>query len=193
MFYKEKDPGRFEKMSISINYCVTNPSRGLSENYLSREGRLGSLQNKQAVYQILFIKNGTHFQILYFYINQFFFSNIEFYPRQMYRTLLVYHHSLSNPCVYVVKTSRQPYITGIIKLGEMSKFPPSNHTPFTDDTEQSKGIGNPVGDISRHFTKLTGPSAYTSHNNLICKQMVQMAFCDLSHMFHKQITKVLQA
>ena len=34
-------------------------------------------------------------------------------------------------------------------------------------TEPSKVISYPVGDICRRFTKLTGPSAYTLHSNLI--------------------------
>ena len=58
-------------------------------------------------------------------------------------------------------------------------------------TEPSKGITYPGGDLCRHFTKLTGPCAYT----LVIRypqQMVQMAFCDLSHTFHKQVTNVSQ-
>ena len=34
-------------------------------------------------------------------------------------------------------------------------------------TEPSKRISYPVGDLFRHFTKLTGSSAYTLHGNLI--------------------------
>ena len=57
-------------------------------------------------------------------------------------------------------------------------------------TEPSKGISYPVGDLCGHFTKLTGPRAYTLHSKL--QQMVQMAFCDLSHTFHKRVTNVSQ-
>ena len=50
----------------------------------------------------------------------------------------------------------------------------------------------PVGDLPQSFTKLTGPCACTLHSNLIPQKMVQMAFCDLSHPFHKQVTNVSQ-
>ena len=40
------------------------------------------------------------------------------------------------------------------------------------------------------FQKMTGPYADTIHTNP--QQMVQMAFCDLSHTFHKQVTNVSQ-
>ena len=53
-------------------------------------------------------------------------------------------------------------------IWETSKFPPSN---------------------LKLYTKLTGPCAYTLHNN---PQMVQMAFCDLPHTFHKHVTNVSQ-
>ena len=59
-------------------------------------------------------------------------------------------------------------------------------------TEPSKEISYPVGDLSRSLTKLTGPCAYILHSNPIPQQMVQMAFCDLSHTFHKQVTNVSQ-
>ena len=59
-------------------------------------------------------------------------------------------------------------------------------------TEPSKGISNPVGDLCQRLKKLTGPCAYTLHSNPIPQQMVQMAFCDLLHTFHKQITTVSQ-
>ena len=36
-----------------------------------------------------------------------------------------------------------------------------------NDTEPSKGISYPVADLCRHFTKLTGPCAYTLHSNPI--------------------------
>ena len=52
-------------------------------------------------------------------------------------------------------------------------------------TEPSKGISYPVCDLCRRFTKQTLPSAYTLNSKLIPQQMVQMAFCDLSHTFHK--------
>ena len=39
---------------------------------------------------------------------------------------------------------------------------------------------------------MTGPCAYTSHGNPIPQQILQMAFCDLSHTFHKQVTYVSQ-
>ena len=58
----------------------------------------------------------------------------------------------------------------------------------------SKRITYPVGDLCRCFTKLTAPSAYTLHSNLTSpQQMVQMAFCDLSHTFHKMGTTVSPA
>ena len=58
-------------------------------------------------------------------------------------------------------------------------------------TEPSKGISYPVGDLCRHFTKIIGPCPYTLHSNQIYpQQMVQMAFCDLPHTFHKQVTNV---
>ena len=59
-------------------------------------------------------------------------------------------------------------------------------------TEPSKGISYSVGDLCQRFTKLTGLSAYTLHSNLIPQQMVQMAFCDLSHTIHKRVTNVSQ-
>ena len=70
-----------------------------------------------------------------------------------------------------------------------------NSLPLTTNfsqnvTEPSKGISYPFSDLCRRFTKLTGPSVYTLHSNLIPQQMVQMAFCDLSHTFHKQVTNV---
>ena len=37
----------------------------------------------------------------------------------------------------------------------------------SDLHRRSKGISYPVGDLYRHFTKLTRPSAYTLHSNLI--------------------------
>ena len=78
-------------------------------------------------------------------------------------------------------------------LGETSKFPPSYHKNYSQNvTEPSKGISYLVGDLYRRFTRLTGPSFYTLHSNLIPQQMVQMAFCDLSHTFHKQVTNVSQ-
>ena len=73
-----------------------------------------------------------------------------------------------------------------------------NSLPLTTNfsqnvTEPSKGISYPVGDLCRRFTKLTGPCSYTLHSNPIPpQQMVQMAFCDLSHTFHKQVTNVSQ-
>ena len=59
-------------------------------------------------------------------------------------------------------------------------------------TEPSKGISYPFGDLRSHFTKLTGPSVFTLHSNQIHQQMVQMAFCDLSHTFRKQVINVFQ-
>ena len=59
-------------------------------------------------------------------------------------------------------------------------------------TEPSKGISYPVGDLCRHFTKLTGPCAYALHSNLIPPTDVQMAFCDLSHTFDQEVTNVSQ-
>ena len=55
-----------------------------------------------------------------------------------------------------------------------------------------RGPSYPVCDLCRHFTKLTGPCAYTLHSNPIPQQMVQMAFCALSHTFHEQVTNVSQ-
>ena len=57
-------------------------------------------------------------------------------------------------------------------------------------TEPSKGISYPVGGLWRPFTKLTGPSVYTLHNNPI-PPTDSIAFCDLSHTFHKQVTMFL--
>ena len=59
-------------------------------------------------------------------------------------------------------------------------------------TEPSQGISYPVGVLCRRFTKLTGSCAYTLKNIVIRypQQMVQMAFCDLSHTFHKQVINV---
>ena len=79
---------------------------------------------------------------------------------------------------------------------EPTKGRRQNSLPLTTNFSQNvtqpfKGISYPVGDLCRRFTKLTGFSAYTLHSNLI--QMVQMAFCDLSHTFHKQVTNVLPA
>ena len=47
-----------------------------------------------------------------------------------------------------------------------------NSLPLTTNfspklTQPSKGIRYPVGDLCRHFTKLTFPSAYTLHSNPI--------------------------
>ena len=72
-----------------------------------------------------------------------------------------------------------------------------NSLPLTTNfsqklTQPFEGISYPVGDLCRRFTKLTQSSAYTLHSNLIPQQMVQMAFCDLSHTFHKQVTNVSQ-
>ena len=67
----------------------------------------------------------------------------------------------------------------------------SQDPPFSQKlTQPSKEISYPVGDLCQHFTKLTGSSAYTLHSNLYPQKMVQMAFCDLSHTFHKQVTNV---
>ena len=52
-----------------------------------------------------------------------------------------------------------------------------NSLPLTTNcsrnvTEPYKGISYPVGDLCRHFTKLTGSSANTLQSNLIPQQMV---------------------
>ena len=63
-------------------------------------------------------------------------------------------------------------------LGEMSKFPPSYHKPSTK--EPPTGISYPVGDLCRHFTKLTWPSAYTLHSDPTPQtghQCFQACFC----------------
>ena len=72
-----------------------------------------------------------------------------------------------------------------------------NSFPLTTNCSQnltapSKGISYSVCNLCLHFTKLTGPIAYTLHSNPIPQEMVQMAFCDLSHTFHKQVTNVSQ-
>ena len=72
-----------------------------------------------------------------------------------------------------------------------------NSLPLTTNfsqkfTEPSKVISYPAGDLRRCFTKMTGLSAYTLHSNPIPQHMVQMAFCDWSHIFLKQVTKVSQ-
>ena len=64
-----------------------------------------------------------------------------------------------------------------------------NSLPLTTTLSQNHLKGS-VGDLCRYFTKLTGPSAYTLRSNP--QQMVQMAFCDLSHTFHKEVTNVSQ-
>ena len=56
-------------------------------------------------------------------------------------------------------------------------------------TEPYKGIIYPVGDLCRRFTNLTGPSAYTLLSNLI-PPTIQMAYRDILHTFHKQVTNV---
>ena len=59
-------------------------------------------------------------------------------------------------------------------------------------TQPSKGISYLVGDLHRCFTKLTWPSSCTLQSNPIPPHMVHMAFCDLSHTFHKQVTNISQ-
>ena len=49
-------------------------------------------------------------------------------------------------------------------------------------------LSYPVGKLCRRFTKLTGPIHYIVI--WYPQQMVQMAFCDLSHTFHKQVANV---
>ena len=60
-------------------------------------------------------------------------------------------------------------------------------------TQPSKGISYPVGDLCRRFTKLTCPLPIHYLVIWYPKQMVQMAFCDLSHTYHKQVTNVSPA
>ena len=57
-------------------------------------------------------------------------------------------------------------------------------------TEPSTGISYPIGDLCQRFTKLTRPCAYTLHSSPIPQQMLQMAFFDLLHTFHKQVTNL---
>ena len=52
-------------------------------------------------------------------------------------------------------------------LGELSKFPPSNHKNFTKFADPSRGISYQVGDLCRRFTQFTGLSADTLHSNPI--------------------------
>ena len=52
------------------------------------------------------------------------------------------------------------------KTSGESKFPLT--TNFSQKfIESSKGVSYPVGDLCRHFTKMTGLSAYTLHSNPI--------------------------
>ena len=72
-----------------------------------------------------------------------------------------------------------------------------NSLPLTTNfsqklTQPSQGISYLVGDLSRHFTKQSLPSIYYIVIRY-AKQMVQMAFCDLSHTYHKQVTNVSPA
>ena len=59
-------------------------------------------------------------------------------------------------------------------------------------TEPSMGISYPVGNLCQRFTKRF--TKLPMHYIVIGypQQMVQMAFCDLSHTFHKQVTNVSQ-
>ena len=47
-----------------------------------------------------------------------------------------------------------------------------------------------VGNHCRQFTKLTGPSVYTYHSNLISLTDKANGFCVLSHKFHKYVTNI---
>ena len=69
------------------------------------------------------------------------------------------------------------FVRHFVNIGPI--YIPSKHK---NDTEPSKGISYPVGDLCHR--------AYTSHGNPIPQQILQMAFCDLSHTFHKQVTNV---
>ena len=56
--------------------------------------------------------------------------------------------------------------------GMEAKVRHQNSLPLTTNfpqklTQPSKGISYPVGDLCRHFTKLTGPCAYTLHSKPI--------------------------
>ena len=52
--------------------------------------------------------------------------------------------------------------------GMEAKVRHQNSLPLTtNSTQPSKGIGYPVGDLCRRFTKLTGPCAYTLHSKPI--------------------------
>ena len=86
-------------------------------------------------------------------------------------------------------------------LRETSQFSPSNNKLFTKGhrtiihINYAKEISCPVDDLCRRFIRLTGPSVYTLQSTcyeLPAQHMVQMAFCDLSHTFHKKVTNVSQ-
>ena len=73
---------------------------------------------------------------------------------------------------HLVYTSLDPAILDFAqrlndhKGRRQNSFPPT--TNFSQNaTEPSKGISYLVGDLCRHFTKLTGPCAYTLHSNPI--------------------------
>ena len=75
--------------------------------------------------------------------------------------------------------------------GETSKFPPSNHKLFTKAHTTIKTVTQLVtfADVSQN-----GLCPLSIHYIVIRypQQIVQMAFCDLSHTFHKQVTNVSQ-
>ena len=93
--------------------------------------------------------------------------------------------------IRILPTSNTPL--SLLPVG--SKGRRHNSLPLTTKfsqkfTESSKGISYPVDDLCRCFTKLTGPSSYRYIVIRHPQQMVQMAFCDLLHTFHKQVTNV---
>ena len=79
--------------------------------------------------------------------------------------------------------------------GKTSKFPPSNHKLLAKVHRIIQRDQTLVCDLCRCFTNLSVPSACTLHRVIQPpppQQMVQMALCDLSHIFHKQATNVSQ-
>ena len=59
-------------------------------------------------------------------------------------------------------------VTGMpVGKGRHQNSPPLTKNFQQKLTQPSKGISYPVGELCRHFTKCTLPSAYTLHNNPI--------------------------
>ena len=83
------------------------------------------------------------------------------------------------------------------RYGSMNKGRHQNSLPLTTTfsqkfTEPSEGVSYPVGDLCRHFTKLTLSFAYTLHSYPILPTDGTNGFCDWWHTFHKQVTNVSQ-